>query len=95
LSSRGRELFETSKIFDDGKTVVPVQVRRDLGVNDGDKLIWVRTIDGYKVRSTLEPKLLIHETGSRGGITCKKCGNNYEANVPKCPKCGTLNPMKP
>jgi bifunctional DNA-binding transcriptional regulator/antitoxin component of YhaV-PrlF toxin-antitoxin module len=96
LEFRGKEQFEKSKIFDGGKTYVPVTVRRDLKVDDGDNLIWVKKTDGYLVRSTLEPIRLIHETLSKGGITCPKCRRNYEANLEKCPNCGAPNPtLKP
>jgi len=30
-----------SKIFDRGKTVVPVEVRKVLNVIDGDRLVWI------------------------------------------------------
>ena len=87
-----KEVFEDSKIFDGGKTQVPVRVRNDLRVNDGDKLIWIKKLDGYLVRSTLEPRLLIRETLTQGGITCKKCQKNYEANLERCPNCGNPTP---
>jgi len=97
LENRRTEFFVTSKIFDDGKTQVPAEVRRDLNVKDGDQLLWVRKVDGYHVRGTAEPQRLrlIRETLKSGGITCKKCGTNYEANLDKCPKCGTPAPPMP
>jgi len=45
-----------SKIFDRGKTVIPSEIRRKLGVADGDKLVWVEDstgrvyVDGVKSR---------------------------------------------
>lgn len=40
-------LLAVSTIFQRGKTCVPVDVRRNLGVEDGDKLIWI--LDGERV----------------------------------------------
>jgi bifunctional DNA-binding transcriptional regulator/antitoxin component of YhaV-PrlF toxin-antitoxin module len=92
LEFRRKETFYTSSIFDRGKTVVPEKVRTDLNAQDGDNLLWVKRVDGYLVRSTVEPVRLINETLKRGGITCKKCGTNYEALREACPKCGTPTP---
>ena len=92
MEFRRREVFFSSKIFNDGQTQVPADVRRDLNVQDGDSLLWIKKVDGYLVRSTVEPKPLYSETLKRGGITCKKCGTNYEARFDKCPKCGESAP---
>jgi len=35
-----------SKIFDRGKTVIPSEIRKKLGVTDGDKLVWVEDAAG-------------------------------------------------
>lgn len=40
------EFVTTSKIFDRGKTTVPSEVRRALGVSDGDKIAWMRDSSG-------------------------------------------------
>lgn len=90
-----KETFVSSTVFDKGKTQVPAEVRQFLNVKDGDSLLWVRKPDGYLVRGTAEPKLLIRETFGRGGINCGKCGTNYEASLERCPKCGTPKPATP
>ena len=92
MERRSKETFATSKIFNDGQTVVPKEVRRALNVEDGDKLLWVRKIDGYLVRGSAEPIRLINETLKQGGITCKNCGANFDANRNRCPKCGAPTP---
>ena len=40
-------ILAISTIFQRGKTCVPVDVRRSLGVEDGDKLTWI--IDGERI----------------------------------------------
>ena len=35
------EIRATSKVFQRGKTQVPSEVRRSLGVKDGDTLVWI------------------------------------------------------
>lgn len=32
--------IDVSKVFDRGKTQIPVDVRKMLGLKDGDKLVW-------------------------------------------------------
>jgi len=41
------KVFDVSKIFQHGKTQVPSDVRRFLGVEDGDKMLWFS--EGSKV----------------------------------------------
>lgn len=92
MESRGKEPFCTSKIFNNGQTQVPKEVRHALRVEDGDKLLWVRKIDGYLVRGSAEPIRLVRETLAKGGITCKNCGTNFDASRNRCPKCGAPTP---
>jgi len=40
-SECNRMIIAVSKIFQHGKTVVPVEVRRSLGLEDGDRLVWI------------------------------------------------------
>jgi len=40
MSTSG-DVLAVTKIFDRGKTVIPAEVRRRLGVSDGDRLVWL------------------------------------------------------
>jgi len=60
-SRRGRYLLTTrllavSTIFQRGKTCVPVDVRRSLDVEDGDKLIWILDDERIYVESAEKTK---------------------------------------
>ena len=46
-SITGRLIVDTSTLFSNGRTHVPVSIRNLLGVVDGDKLVWV--VDGDKI----------------------------------------------
>jgi bifunctional DNA-binding transcriptional regulator/antitoxin component of YhaV-PrlF toxin-antitoxin module len=43
------QIVATSKIFQRGKTQVPSQVRKDLGLKDGDTLVWIKIDEKYCV----------------------------------------------
>jgi bifunctional DNA-binding transcriptional regulator/antitoxin component of YhaV-PrlF toxin-antitoxin module len=43
------KIVATSKIFQRGKTQVPSQVRKDLGLQDGDTLVWIKIDEKYCV----------------------------------------------
>ena len=36
------EVIATTKVFDRGKTTIPSEIRGDMGLSDGDKLVWKR-----------------------------------------------------
>ena len=42
-------IVATSKIFQKGKTQVPSEVRKDLGLKDGDTLVWIKINEKYCV----------------------------------------------
>lgn len=42
-----REIIDTSTIFQRGKTQVPVEVRKILGIEDGEKIVWI--LDSGKI----------------------------------------------
>ena len=37
----GKHIIDTSTIFQKGKTHVPISVRIMIGVDEGDKLVWI------------------------------------------------------
>lgn len=50
MSSRGKytvppKIFDVSKVFQHGKTQIPRDVRKFLGIEDGDKIVWY-SVDG-------------------------------------------------
>ena len=42
-----RKIIDTSTIFQRGKTQVPVEVRKFLGIEDGEKIVWI--LDSGKI----------------------------------------------
>lgn len=36
-----RKIVALSKVYQRGKTQIPAEVRRSLGLKDGDKLVWI------------------------------------------------------
>ena len=46
-----RKILAVSTIFQRGKVVVPIEVRRMLGVKDGDKLTWIAEEEKIYVKS--------------------------------------------
>lgn len=50
--------ISTSKVFQKGKVVIPSDIRKTLGIHDGDKVIWIFKDGDYimrKVGVKLEP----------------------------------------
>lgn len=46
------EVVATTKVFDRGKTTLPSEIRRALGVVDGDKVAWIKdSSDRYYVEN--------------------------------------------
>lgn len=37
----GKHIIDTSTIFQKGKTHVPINVRIMIGIDEGDKLVWI------------------------------------------------------
>jgi len=48
------EILAVSRVFQRGKTQVPKEVRKALGVNDGDNLVWRLDDDGRIFLKRLE-----------------------------------------
>jgi len=36
-----KRVIAVSKVFQRGKTVIPIEVRKILGLKDGDKIVWL------------------------------------------------------
>jgi bifunctional DNA-binding transcriptional regulator/antitoxin component of YhaV-PrlF toxin-antitoxin module len=51
----------TSKIFQKGKTQIPIQVRKELGLKDGDTVVWIKVGERYVVERSWR-KILFRET---------------------------------
>jgi bifunctional DNA-binding transcriptional regulator/antitoxin component of YhaV-PrlF toxin-antitoxin module len=49
--ARSVRIEAVSKVFQNGKTQVPREVRRSLGLEDGDKMVWVLDGDRWIVRN--------------------------------------------
>ena len=52
-----RSIVAVSKIFQHGKTVVPAEVRRNLGLEDGDRLVWIFENGRWIVESSRARKI--------------------------------------
>jgi len=41
--------IDITKVYGSGRTQIPAEIRRDLGIKDGDKIKWVKIGGNYAI----------------------------------------------
>jgi len=67
------EIIELTTIFQKGKIQIPIEVRKRLHLKDGDKVVWIQTVDGKIYIKKAKPVSLFRLTDS-GRVEALKKG---------------------